>query len=138
VGGLGWGLPAALGAQMAAPDRLVVAALGDGSYVFANPVACHQVAAAEALPVLTVLFDNGGYGAVQRATRAMYPQGAAAASARIPLSEFSPAPDYVRVAESCGAFARRVAHADEFRAALHAAIGAARSGRQALLSVAVA
>ena len=138
VGGLGWGLPAALGAQMAAPDRLVVAALGDGSYVFANPVACHQVAAAEALPVLTVLFDNGGYGAVQRATRAMYPQGAAAASGRIPLSEFSPAPDYVRVAESCGAFARRVTHADEFRAALRAAIGAARSGRQALLSVVVA
>jgi acetolactate synthase-1/2/3 large subunit len=138
VGGLGWGLPAALGAQMAAPDRLVVAALGDGSYVFANPVACHQVAAAEALPVLTILFDNGGYGAVKRATRAMYPQGSAAASGRIPLSDFAPVPDYVRVAESCGAFARRVTDAAVLPAALREAIGAARNGRQTLLSVAVA
>jgi len=43
-GGLGWGLPAALGAQMADPDRLVFATMGDGSYMFANPTACHLVA----------------------------------------------------------------------------------------------
>jgi benzoylformate decarboxylase len=30
-GGLGWGLPAAVGAQLAAPDRPVVALMGDGS-----------------------------------------------------------------------------------------------------------
>ena len=37
AGGLGWGVPAALGAKLAAPDRLVIAAVGDGSYMFANP-----------------------------------------------------------------------------------------------------
>src|SRR5690606_1524316 len=36
AGGLGWGLPAALGAKLACPERLVIAAVGDGSYMFAN------------------------------------------------------------------------------------------------------
>jgi acetolactate synthase-1/2/3 large subunit len=138
VGGLGWGLPAALGAKMAAPGRLVIAALGDGSYVFANPVACHQVAAAEGLAVLTLVFDNGGYGAVKRATQAMYPQGASMAAGRVPLSEFRPVPDYVRIAGACGAFARRVEDPAELAPALREAIGQVRGGREALLSIAVA
>jgi acetolactate synthase I/II/III large subunit len=37
AGGLGWGLGAALGAKLAAPDRFVIAAVGDGSYMFGNP-----------------------------------------------------------------------------------------------------
>ncbi len=39
--GLGWSFPAALGANLADPDHLCVATMGDGSYMFANPVACH-------------------------------------------------------------------------------------------------
>jgi acetolactate synthase I/II/III large subunit len=49
-GGLGWSLPAALGAQLAEPGRLVVAAMGDGSYMFANPTVCHQIAEALGAP----------------------------------------------------------------------------------------
>ena len=75
AGALGWALPAALGAQLAARDQLVVAAVGDGSYTFANPVACHQMAAQLDLPVLTVVFDNQGWQAVRMATLAIYPQG---------------------------------------------------------------
>ena len=71
AGALGWGMPAALGAKLAAPNREVIAALGDGSHIFANPVACCQIAAAERLPVLFVIFNNAGWGAVDRATRAM-------------------------------------------------------------------
>jgi acetolactate synthase-1/2/3 large subunit len=43
--GLGWGLPAAIGAALAAPDRTIVATLGDGSYMFCNPAACHHASA---------------------------------------------------------------------------------------------
>jgi acetolactate synthase-1/2/3 large subunit len=135
VGSLGWGLPAALGAKLAAPERLVVAALGDGSYVFANPVACHMASAAEDLPVLAVVFDNGGYGAVKRATQAMYPQGAAVASGRIPLSEFGVAPDHVRLVESCGGRGWRVESAAALDQALADAIATVRAGTQALVSV---
>ena len=45
AGGLGWGIGAALGAKLAAPDKLVVAALGDGAYLFANPTVGHWLAA---------------------------------------------------------------------------------------------
>lgn len=139
VGSLGWGLPAALGAQMAAPGRPVVAALGDGSYVFANPVACHQLAAAEALPVLTLVFDNAGYGAVRRATAAMYPQGDAVASGRMPLSEFRPPPDHVRIVESCGGWGTRVERPEALGPALQAALQVVREERrQALVSIACA
>ncbi len=135
VGSLGWGLPAALGAKLALGDGLVVAALGDGSYLFANPIACHMTAAAEKLPVLTVIFDNGGYGAVKRATQAMYPQGAAVASGRIPMSDFPVSPDHVRIVESCGGRGWRVERASELDAALEAAIATVRGGTQALVSV---
>ncbi|WP_137177990.1 thiamine pyrophosphate-requiring protein [Roseomonas sp. AR75] len=135
VGSLGWGLPAALGAKLAAPDRLVVAALGDGSYLFANPVACHQASAAAGLPVLSVVFDNAGYGAVRRATTAMYPQGAAVASGDIPLSRFTAVPDYVRIVEACGGRGWRVEQPDALDAALAEAIATVRAGTQALVSV---
>ncbi len=135
VGSLGWGLPAALGAKLAKGSGLVVAALGDGSYLFANPVVCHMTAAAENLPVLTVVFDNGGYGAVKRATQAMYPQGAAVASGRIPMSDFAVPPDHVRIVESCGGRGWRVDRAEQLDAALEQAVATVRGGTQALVSV---
>jgi acetolactate synthase-1/2/3 large subunit len=67
--GLGWGGGAALGAKLAAPDRLVIATLGDGSHLFGNPVALHHAAAAHGLPVLFVIMNNSMWGAVRRATR---------------------------------------------------------------------
>ena len=45
AGGLGWGFGAALGAKLAAPDKFVVATLGDGAYMFANPTVGHWVSA---------------------------------------------------------------------------------------------
>jgi benzoylformate decarboxylase len=62
---LGFGLPAAVGAALASPDRPVVAIIGDGSFMY-SPQALHT-AAALGLDNLTVLvLDNGGYGAVRR------------------------------------------------------------------------
>src|SRR5207302_1528114 len=75
AGGLGWGLPAALGAKHAAPERTVVALVGDGAYLFANPAACHHSSAKHGLPVLTVIANNERWEAVDTATRAVYPAG---------------------------------------------------------------
>ena len=50
--GLGWGAGAALGVKLAEPDRQVIAVLGDGSYLFANPVAVHHASTLHRLPVL--------------------------------------------------------------------------------------
>ena len=78
AGGLGWGLGASLGAKLAAPDRLVIATLGDGSYMFGNPTPCHFVSQAYGLPTLTVIFNNRVWNAVRRANLGMYPNGWAA------------------------------------------------------------
>ena len=107
-GGLGWGLPCALGMKLADPDRLVVATMGDGSYLFANPVAAHHVAEAHGIAVLTVILNNAGYGAVQQSVTGLYPTGYAAKADVVPLTSLSPSPDFRLVAESCRAWAETV------------------------------
>jgi acetolactate synthase-1/2/3 large subunit len=137
-GGLGWGLPAALGAQLANPASEVIACVGDGSYIFSNPVACHHMASAHGLPVLTIVFNNGIWNAVRRATAGMYPNGAAAQANKMPLTSLEPAPDYCGIARAHGAYAERVERGDELPGALQRALEHVRTARQqALLEVIV-
>jgi acetolactate synthase I/II/III large subunit len=136
AGGLGWGLPAALGAQLACPDRLVIAAIGDGSYMFANPVACHQLAEAQGLPVLTIVFNNGVWNAVRKSTAAVYPEGHAVRANRMPLSSLEPSPRFEMIVEASGGYGERVEHAADLPTALERALHAIRTERrQALLNV---
>lgn len=136
-GGLGWGLSAALGAQLADRSRQVIACVGDGSYVFANPVACHQTAASLGLPLLTVVFNNGIWNAVRRSTLGMYPDGKAAAANVMPITALSAMPDHAAVARAHGAHAERVEDGAELPAAIRRALAATRAGQQALLDVIV-
>ncbi len=59
-GGLGFGLPAAVGAQLAAPDRPVVAAMGDGSMHYA--ITSLWTAAHYGIPLTIVVASNSEYG----------------------------------------------------------------------------
>lgn len=136
-GGLGWGLTAALGAQLGDRTKQVIATIGDGSYMFANPVACHQTAAALKLPLLTVVFNNGIWNAVRRSTLYMYPDGSAAAANVMPITALDPSPDYAAIARAHGAHAERVDDGAALPAAIQRALEATRSGRQALLEVIV-
>ncbi len=138
--GLGWGLPAALGAQQAAPDRVVIAALGDGSYLFANPAVCHHAAAMHELPVLTVLCNNMAWGAVSQAALGMYPGQHAAQHAKAhgtsPLSSLEPMPDFERYIEASGGHGERVTERAQLLPALRRALEVVqRERRQALVNV---
>ncbi|MGI9416523.1 MAG: thiamine pyrophosphate-requiring protein [Geminicoccaceae bacterium] len=136
AGGLGWGVPAALGAKLAAPDRLVVAAVGDGSYMFANPTACHQVAEALDIPLLTIVFNNGVWNAVRKSTRAVYPDGHASRANRMPLSSLSPAPDYEKIVEASRGHGEWIEDPDALPDALTRAIAMVmHERRQVLLNV---
>ena len=134
--GLGWGAGAALGVKLADPDRQVVAVLGDGSYLFANPVAVHHAAAAHRLPVLFVVVNNAMWGAVRRATLGMYPQGEAARSNRPPFIDLEELPAFEQVCAAAGGYGERVddpaALPGAFERALHAVTV---EKRQALLNV---
>jgi acetolactate synthase I/II/III large subunit len=136
AGGLGWGFGAALGAKLAAPDRLVVATLGDGAYVFANPTACHWVAAKHNLPVLTVVFNNQLYGAVRRATLSMYETGVAAEDDARLLADLSPSPAFEMLVEASGGYGECVTKPGDVPAAIQRALHVVTvEKRQALLNV---
>ncbi len=138
-GGLGWGLPCAMGIKLADPERLVVATMGDGSYMFANPVACHHVAEAHDIPVLTVVLNNAGYGAVRHSVLDLYPTGYAAKADSMPLTALTPTPDFAQVARACRAHAETVTDGADLPAALARAIHVVTvEHRQALLDVHVA
>jgi acetolactate synthase-1/2/3 large subunit len=136
AGGLGWGLGAAIGAKLAAPDKLVIATLGDGSYMFGNPTPCHFVSQAQQAPTLTVIFNNRVWNAVRRANLGMYPNGWAAKTNNFPLSELQPSPDFEVVVTASGGYGERVDQASEVRPALQRALKAVRQeGRQAVLNM---
>lgn len=138
-GGLGWGLPAALGVQLADRGRLVVATVGDGSYMFCNPVACHQIAEAHGLPLLTIVFNNGIWGAVRGSTLGIYPQGHAARANVMPITSLEPLPDFLKVAEASRAWTARVERAEDLAATLAEAARVIREERrQVLIEVKVA
>jgi acetolactate synthase-1/2/3 large subunit len=138
-GGLGWGLPCALGIKLADPERLVVATMGDGSYMFANPVACHHVAEAHDIPVLTVVLNNAGYGAVRHSVLDLYPTGYAAKAVEMPLTALTPTPDFAQVARACRAHAETVTDGADLPGALARAIHVVTvEHRQALIDVHVA
>jgi acetolactate synthase-1/2/3 large subunit len=136
AGGLGWGFGAALGTKLAARDRLVVLGLGDGAYIFNNPVAGHYVAQSEDLPLLILVFNNGGWEAVRRSNRMMYPGGHAVRSNRMPLSDFSGETAFEHVVRASGGFGERVDDPAALPKALQAALHAVRvEKRQALLNI---
>ena len=138
AGGLGWGMPAALGASLADRGKVTVACVGDGSYMFANPVACHQIAEAHDLPLLTVVFNNGVWNAVRKTTVMMYPDGHASRANTVPMSSLAPIPDFTMSAAASRGWSRRVETGSELAAAIREAIEVVTvEKRQALLEVVV-
>jgi acetolactate synthase-1/2/3 large subunit len=138
-GGLGWSFPCALGMQLANPARLVVATMGDGSYMFSNPVACHQIAEALGLPILIVIVNNSEWGAVRKSVLDVYPHGFASKTNTMPLISLDPSPDFTKVAEASRAYAQQVTKGSDLPAALRRAIDHVTQQRApALLDVRVA
>jgi benzoylformate decarboxylase len=118
AGGLGFGLPAAVGVALADPGRPVVAVLGDGALQYG--VVGLWTAAQEDLPVTFVVLNNGGYGVLQSFLGALGLEKA-------PGLEL-PGLDAVTIARGYGVTAFRVADRTELAAAL-ADTAAGRSPR---------
>ena len=138
-GGLGWSFPCALGMQLAGPDRLIVATMGDGSYMFSNPVACHQIAEAMNLPVLVLVLNNSEWGAVRHSVLDVYPHGFASKTNKMPLISLEPSPDFVKIAQASRAFTVKVDRGDELPVALRQAIEHVRTRKtQALVEIRIA
>jgi len=135
AGGLGWGLGAAIGAKLAAPEKLIVATLGDGSYMFGNPTVSHWVQQKFNLPVLSIVFNNSRYGAVRRATLSMFKGGVAGETDGRFLADLDPSPPFDEFVTVQGGHGERVERPEDVPAALKRALDAVRGGKQALLNV---
>lgn len=95
-GTLGYGLPAALGAKLARPDLPVVALVGDGGVMFT--LAEIATAVEERLPVVILLWHNGGYEEIRRYM---------AANGVTPIGVNLHAPEFQTLASGFGCLATR-------------------------------
>ena len=93
LGTMGYGLPTALGAQAAFPDKLVVNIDGDGSFVMNSQEMATLVESR--LPVKTVIINNGFHGMVRQWQEIIY-------GGRFCAIDLSVSPDYVKLAEAYG------------------------------------
>lgn len=135
TGGLGWALPAAIGAKVEAPDRTMVAVMGDGTYLFSNPAACHHASRKHRLAVLTVVCNNARWNAVDATAKMVYPDGYLARRDRHSLSDLSPAPEFEAYVAASGGLGERVADRADLEPALRRGLHAVRQGRQAVINV---
>lgn len=113
-GGLGWALPAAVGAALANPARKVIAILGDGSCLYS--IQGLWTAVQQRLPITFVILNNSGYAAVKSL-------GARMGIRQMPGSDV-PDVDFVDVARGFGCVTARVDRAVELAPTLAQAFAA--------------
>jgi acetolactate synthase-1/2/3 large subunit len=113
LGTMGFGLPAAIGAQFAHPDKRVVCLSGDGSFQM-----CVQelmTATVYGLPIITVIINNRSLGMVRQWQEMFYEE-------RYSHVDLQASPDYVKLAEAYGGIGIRVETPEQFRPAMEKAL----------------
>jgi benzoylformate decarboxylase len=132
---LGWGIGAATGAKLAAPDRQVICSIGDGSVMYAASGFWTQ--ARYRIPVLTVVWNNRNYQTVRHSFYAY--KGRMASSGKYAgMYLGDPDIDFVQLAASQGVGGERVERGSQLEAALKRGIAASRDGKPYLVEVVVA
>lgn len=122
-GGIGWGLPAAIGVKLALPHRPVVALIGDGSALY--NIQALWTAAHEHIAVVFVILNNASYRILKLRTHAM--KGHAAESdTYVGMDLTDPCIDFVRLASGFGLWSERVTTLEGVRDALQRALAASR------------
>ena len=132
---LGWGVGAATGAKLAAPDRQVVCSIGDGSVMYSASGFWTQ--ARYHIPVLTVVWNNRNYQTVRHAYHA-YGGRMASSGKYAGMYLGDPDIDFVKLAGSQNVAGERVTSGSELRAALERGINATKEGKPYLVEVVIA
>lgn len=134
-GGLGQGLPNALGVKTANPDRLVVCLIGDGAFNY-NPVpSCYGYAQEHGLPFLTIILNNHMYKSQQGSLDRAYPDGFGKTYGPKFATGIGPHPDYYKICEAFGGWGTTVTKPDEIVPTLQQAIGKVEGGQSALVDI---
>ena len=126
---MGFGAPAALGAKLAQPDRIVVALVGDGG--FGQNPAVLATAAEENIAVVWVVMNNGAYGTIAGLEMAHFGTTYGTVFKR---NGTNYSPDFAAVARAFGVEGVRIESAEQFRPAFEQAIA---SGKPVVIDVAM-
>ncbi len=118
-GGIGWGIPAALGVKLALGDRPVVALIGDGSAMYSFQGL--WTAAHYGLAVVFVICNNSGYRILKERTYALHGYSAKS-DAYIGMDLERPGIDFVGLARALGVPGERCEKIQEVQAALARAL----------------
>ena len=113
LGSMGFGLPSAIGAQFARPDKLVFAIVGDGGFQMSIPELA--TIANHALPVKIIVMNNGYLGMVRQWQELFY-------NNRLSSVQLDGFPDPEKLAGAYGFKGRTVQSPRELRSALEAAV----------------
>jgi acetolactate synthase-1/2/3 large subunit len=113
LGSMGFGLPAAIGAQFACPDKLVFALVGDGGFQMSIPELA--TVANNKLPVKIIVMNNGYLGMVRQWQELFY-------NNRLCSVELEGFPDPEKLAGAYGFKGSTVDHPSQLRGALEAAV----------------
>ncbi len=133
-GSLGWGVGAAVGAKLAAPDRQVVLSIGDGSLMYS--AGGFWSMARHSTPVLTVVWNNHNYQTVRNGAY-RYNKRMTATGKFPGLYLGDPDIDFVKLAESQGVKGQRVTSAADIGAALRKGTAETRAGQPYLIEFVV-
>ncbi len=113
LGSMGFGLPAAIGAQFACPDKLVFALVGDGGFQMSIPELA--TIANHGLPVKIIVVNNGYLGMVRQWQELFY-------NNRLSQVELTSFPDAEKLAGAYGFKGRTIEHPHELASALAEAV----------------
>lgn len=126
---MGFGPPAAIGAKIAAPDRVVISMVGDGG--FGQNPAVLATAKEMGLGVIWVVMNNNAFGTIAGLQKAHY---GLTLGTLFPKDAGEQTPNYADIAKAYGVRGVRIRSAEEFRPALEAAI---KSGEPTVIDVAM-
>lgn len=118
-GGIGWAVPAAVGVQLAQPDRPVCAVIGDGSSMYS--IQALWTAAHLRLPMTYVIADNGAYRILKQRLKAFHDN-----EHYVGMDLDDPRIDFVGLAQSLGMSAVRVTDPDDLKSAVAAGMASGK------------
>ena len=113
LGAMGFGVPSAMGAQFARPDKLVFAIVGDGGFQMAIPEL--STIASNGLPVKIVVMNNGHLGMIRQWQELFY-------NNRLSSAELDTFPDAEKLAAAYGFKGRTIDKPQQLASALEAAV----------------
>ncbi|MFN8559356.1 MAG: thiamine pyrophosphate-dependent enzyme [Dehalococcoidia bacterium] len=124
--------------KLARPDRPVIAAVGDGSFVFGEPLAAFWAAQTQGAPFMAVIFNNACYNATKRPLVAAYPDGESVRHATFIGIDLAPSPRFDLLAQTVGAYGERVERPEDVLPALRRGLETIRGGRSVIVDVILA